>query len=94
MIICNLKEDQSEFLEERRLKDLAKKHSEFIGFSIELDGTESEEVREEKKDEEGKEGGEPKIEEVDEEKEKEEKKMKKAKEVSHEWEQINKNKPL
>ena len=39
-------------------------------------------------------GGEPKIEEVDEEKEKEEKNMKKAKEVSHEWEQINKNTPL
>ena len=32
-IICDLKEDQSEFLE---LKDLVKKHSEFIGFPIEL----------------------------------------------------------
>ena len=30
-IILTLKEDQSEFLEERRLKDLVKKHSEFIG---------------------------------------------------------------
>ena len=30
-IILSLKEDQSEFLEERRLKDLVKKHSEFIG---------------------------------------------------------------
>merc|ERR1711865_430929 len=43
-----------------------------------------------------KEGDEPKIEEVDE-KEKEEqkkKKTKKVKEVSHEWEQLNKNKPL
>merc|ERR1712113_1292770 len=35
-IICYLKEDQSEFLEERRLKDLVKKHSKFIGFPIEL----------------------------------------------------------
>merc|ERR1711918_251721 len=73
-----LKEDQSEFLEERRLKDLVKKHSEFIGFPIELyvekskekEVTDSEE-EEEKKEEEGKEGDEPKIEEVDEEKEKE-----------------------
>merc|ERR1739838_435945 len=102
-IICYLKEDQSEFLEERRLKDLVKKHSEFIGFPIELyvekskekEVTDSEEDEEERKDEE-KEGDEPKIEEVDEEKEKqkEEKKTKKIKEVSHEWEQLNKNKPL
>merc|ERR1712073_300395 len=78
-VICYLKEDQSEFLEERRLKDLVKKHSEFIGFPIELyvekskekEVTDSEEDEAEKKDED-KEGDEPKIEEVDEEKEKEE----------------------
>merc|ERR1712057_142680 len=94
-VICYLKEDQSEFLEERRLKDLVKKHSEFIGFPIELyvekskekEVTDSDEDEEEKKEEEGKEGDEPKIEEVDEE-------TKKVKEVSHEWEQLNKNKPL
>merc|ERR1711869_36489 len=83
--------------------DLVKKHSEFIGFPIELyvekskekEVTDSEEEEEEKKDED-KDGDEPKIEEVDEEKEKEEKKKKtkKVKEVSHEWEQLNKNKPL
>merc|ERR1719189_908988 len=85
-IVCHLKEDQTEFLEERRLKDLVKKHSEFIGFPIELYVEKAEE----------KEGDEPKIEEVDEEKEKEEKKKKtkKVKEVSHEGEQLNKNKPL
>merc|ERR1712063_78331 len=85
-IVLYLKEDQSEFLEERRLKDLVKKHSEFIGFPIELYVEKSKE----------KEGDEPKIEEVDEEKEKEakKKKTKKVKEVSHEWEQLNKNKPL
>merc|ERR1711918_160308 len=76
-VICYLKEDQSEFLEERRVKDLVKKHSEFIGFPIELycekskekEVTDSEDEEEEKKDDA--EGDEPKIEEVDEEKEKE-----------------------
>merc|ERR1712183_613688 len=73
-VICYLKEDQSEFLEERRLKDLVKKHSEFIGFPIELyvekskekEVTDSEDEEEEKKDEEKKEGeeDEPKVEEV------------------------------
>merc|ERR1711990_1269439 len=102
-IICYLKEDQSEFLEERRLKDLVKKHSEFIGFPIELyvekskekEVTDSEEDEEEKKDEDKAED-EPQIEEVDEAKEEEakKKKTKKVKEVSHEWEQLNKNKPL
>merc|ERR1711865_484447 len=63
---------------ERRLKDLVKKHSEFIGFPIELyvekskekEVTDSEDEEEEKKDED-KDADEPKIEEVDEEKEKE-----------------------
>ena len=85
-IICYLKEDQSEFLEERRLKDLVKKHSEFIGFPIELyvekskekEVTDSEDEGEEEKKEEG---DEPKIEEVDEEKEKEEKKKKTKKDL-------------
>merc|ERR1712203_1159375 len=59
--------------------------------------TDSEAEEEEKKDEEKKEGeeDEPKVEEVDEkEKEEKKKKTKKVKEVSHEWEQLNKNKPL
>merc|ERR1712224_74768 len=83
--------DQSEFLEERRLKDLVKKHSEFIGFPIELyvEKSSEKEVTDSEDEEE------PKIEEVDEaEKEEKKKKTKKVKEVTHDWEQLNKNKPL
>ena len=74
-IILKLKEDMHEFLEERRLKDLVKKHSEFISFPIELSVEKStdKEVTDsddeaDKKEEEPKEGDEPKVEEVKEEK--------------------------
>merc|ERR1711959_447463 len=106
-IVLKLKEDQQEFLEERKLKDLIKKHSEFIGFPIELmvekttdkevtDSDDEEEKNEEKKDdeekdEEKKDEDEPDI--KDDAKPKE-KKMKKIKEVTHEYEILNKTKPI
>merc|ERR1712151_909633 len=98
-IILHLKEDMSEYLEERRVKDLVKKHSEFIGFPIKLytEKTTEKEVTDDDDDDEDDEGDadKPKVEEVDDEEEaKKEKKTKKIKEVSHEWEHLNNTKPI
>merc|ERR1712060_233681 len=91
------KEDMSEYLEEQRIKDLVKKHSEFIGFPIKLytEKTEEKEVTDDEEEDDDNEDDKPKVEEVSEDEAKgEKKKTKKIKEVTHDWAHLNSTKPI
>jgi len=81
-IVLHLKKDQEDYLNEKTLKDLVKKHSEFIGFpiSLQVEKTEEKEVDAEEVEEPMKEDGDkPKVEDEDEDKEKKKKEKKRRK---------------
>jgi len=99
-IVLYMKEDQAEYIDEKKVKEIVKKHSQFIGYPIKLlvqKEREKEVSDDEAEPEEPKEGEEPKIEDIGEDadaEKKEEKKKKTIKEKYSEDEELNKTKPL
>merc|ERR1719430_2077612 len=107
-IVLTMKEDQADFNDEKKIKDVVKKHSQFIGYPIKLTvqkekdrevSDDEEEEAKEGEEEEKKEGEEdqPKMEDVGEDGDAEgEKKAKKRtiKEKYTEEEELNKTKPI
>ncbi|KAL9929041.1 heat shock protein 83-like [Glossina fuscipes fuscipes] len=107
-IVLHIKEDQTEYLEESKIKEIVNKHSQFIGYSIKLlvekerDQEISDDDAEDDKKEEGKkemQTDEPMLEDVGEDedvdkKEKDSKKKKTVKVKYTEDEELNKTKPI
>ena len=100
-----MKDEQLEYLDEQRLKDIVSKHSQFINYPISLQCDKEKEVEitddeeednevEEEIEGETKDSHQPTVEDIDDEKENAPKKTKKITEQYTELEELNKTKPI
>uniref|UniRef100_A0A2M3ZYG5 Heat shock protein 83 n=1 Tax=Anopheles triannulatus TaxID=58253 RepID=A0A2M3ZYG5_9DIPT len=103
-IVLHIKEDQLEYLEESKIKQIVNKHSQFIGYPIkllvekerekEVSDDEAEDDKKEEKKEEDKKDDEPKLEDAEDDEDKKDKKKKTVKVKYTEDEELNKTKPI
>ena len=97
-IVLYMKEDQAEYLEEKKIKEIVKKHSQFIGYPIKLlvQKERDREIDDDEPDDNNAAGDKPKIEDLGEDADGKatDKKKKVIKEKYSEDEELNKTKPI